>query len=174
MFYCERRSELAGVILRENSSTRLVARDDVPLRKAAQLSRTPGALLKFGAPGGVEYAPPSTVIEGDALVLNAPDGVSDSQAQARRDRADARRAERDRRSAAERELRKERDAQRDAARQEERRRLLREKKARKQAEREARSAGRRGYYTDEKDGEDASAERGSRAARGAGQAPGSC
>ena len=34
----ERRSELAGVILRENSSTRLVARDDVPLRKAAQLS----------------------------------------------------------------------------------------------------------------------------------------
>ena len=52
----ERRSELAGVILRENSSTRLVARDDVPLRKAAQLSRTPGALLKFGAPGGVEYA----------------------------------------------------------------------------------------------------------------------
>ena len=48
---------------------------------------------------------------------------------------DARRAERDRRRAAERELRKERDAQRDAARQEERRRLLREKKARKQAER---------------------------------------
>jgi hypothetical protein len=139
VFYCERRSELAGVILRENSSTRLVARDDVPLRKAAQLSRTPGGLLKFGAPGGVEYAPPSTVIEGDALVLNAPDGVSDQQAQARRDRADARRAERDRRRAAERELRKERDAQRDAARQEERRRLLREKKARKQAEREARA-----------------------------------
>jgi hypothetical protein len=139
VFYCERRSELAGVILRENSSTRLVARDDVPLRKAAQLSRTPGGLLKFGAPGGVEYAPPSTVIEGDALVLNAPDGVSDDQAQARRDRADARRAERDRRRAAERELRKERDAQRDAARQEERRRLLREKKARKQAEREARA-----------------------------------
>ena len=79
------------------------------------------------------------MIEGDALVLNAPDGVSDQQAQARRDRADARRAERDRRRAAERELRKERDAQRDAARQEERRRLLREKKARKQAEREARA-----------------------------------
>ena len=95
--------------------------------------------MKFGAPGGVEYAPPSTVIEGDALVLNAPDGVADEQAQARRDRADARRAERDRRRAAERELRKERDAQRDAARQEERRRLLREKKARKQAEREARA-----------------------------------
>mmetsp|Transcript_23192 Transcript_23192/g.71334 ORF Transcript_23192/g.71334 Transcript_23192/m.71334 type:complete len:942 (+) Transcript_23192:1805-4630(+) len=139
VFYCERRSELAGVILRENSSTRLVARDDVPLRKAAQLSRTPGALLKFGAPGGVEHMPPSTMVEGDALVLNAPDGVSDQQAQARRDRADARRAERDRRRAAERELRKERDAQRDAARQEERRRLLREKKARKQAEREARA-----------------------------------
>ena len=83
--------------------------------------------------------PPTTVIEGDALVLNAPDGVTDQQAQARRDRADARRAERDRRRAAERELRKERDAQRDAARQEERRRLLREKKARKQAEREARA-----------------------------------
>ena len=82
--------------------------------------------------------PPSTMVEGDALVLNAPDGVTDQQAQARRDRADARRAERDRRRAAERELRKERDAQRDAARQEERRRLLREKKARKQAEREDR------------------------------------
>ena len=76
VFYCERRSELAGVILRENSSTRLVARDDVPLPEGGSIiAGLLVGLLKFGAPGGVEYAPQSTVIEGDALVLNAPDGV---------------------------------------------------------------------------------------------------
>ena len=139
VFHSERRSELAGVILRENATCRLVARDDVPLRRALHLARAPTAQLKFGAPDGVEHAPPSTTADGDALLLTSPPGVTDQQAQDRRDRTDARRAARDQRRAAGRAMRQERDAERDAARHEERRRLLREKKARKQAEREARA-----------------------------------
>uniref|UniRef100_A0A7S3NLZ4 Myosin motor domain-containing protein n=1 Tax=Aureoumbra lagunensis TaxID=44058 RepID=A0A7S3NLZ4_9STRA len=135
----ERRSELVAVLIKANN-IKLRGENLIDLEvSASPLSITPKS-LEFGiGTAKLESRPPQITGSIDKFQLDAPIGVDETAAQAKRQRADDRRARRAEARRQERERRRQRDAERDALRREERRKALREKKARKAAEREARA-----------------------------------
>ncbi|EQC30606.1 hypothetical protein SDRG_11661 [Saprolegnia diclina VS20] len=140
LWLCEKKTELAVLLVHANPSIKIDFETQVRLRTSSVLSSSPAMPITFGTGPDVRVTATPTGL--DALGA-ASDLVPDKYVKARRKRERERQKKRDAEREIEMAQRSARQAQREKEREDDRLRRVAEKKARKQQEKEAKSTTRR-------------------------------